>query len=432
MSYARFRETNALTTKSKQLDTTCSSCAARGVVTTLVGPAAIVGRYDSMSDIVTPGFHRRSAAGEIIISPMTKVSIEHSASGDYSMTKRKVNTSFGCTVAPQCWEIKDYRGPWGHWLLTGSPVGGSVLSQSSALSQSEIDSANSAAATSAWAGTSHHSADVLQDLAEIRQLLNMVRDPLQTGHRLMDRILSKGRRPSTSGIKGAVGAAYDVYSYASSMWLQYRYGIRPLVSSIGGIIKELEKFERPYRNTSRGSYSVFASRVDTGQFTNNASINDYVYNYGDSYKVSTGIIIDEIVGMAKGLGVDASGMLALPWELVPYSFVADWFANVNDFIRAAVPFMTQRPVGTWIKTVRTQTTTFQIVNSVAATPSQFLLLRPANELRSSTWITTTRKPGIPGPSLTFKPQSISSVLSDARLIDSLTLLTQKMDRVFRG
>lgn len=125
-------------------------------------------------------------------------------------------------------------------------------------------------------------------------------------------------------------------------------------------------------------------------------------------------------------------MLALPWELVPYSFVADWFVNVSTFLNAVIPYLSTRPLGSWTTTRRTQTVTFQVIDSRATTPSTIRIDRSSSEVRSSTYITTTRTPGITGPSIVLKPQSMSGVLTDLRLIDAITLFTQKMDRVFKG
>jgi hypothetical protein len=373
-----------------------------------------------------------SGEGKVIISPMERATEDHAVSGDYSRTERISTSSFGCGLAPVCKETKDYKGPWGLYYLQGYPTSGAQLSKQSALSQPDISAADSAAATQAWANTSNHSADILQDIAEIEQTFRLLRNPLQTGHAFIDKITSKNaRRLTNKSGQSVFGTAADAYSYASSMWLQYRYGVRPLISSISGILKELQKTQRPVRNTSRGKYTLHASNTSQGTLTYNASKNTYQTTVSDSYDVSCGIVIDEVIDIAQALGVDASGMLSLPWELVPYSFVADWFINVGAFLRAVIPFTSKSPVGSWTKKVRTQTVTFQITGSVAASPTQFNLLRGANELWNSTWITTTRTPGIVGPSVVFKPFAYKDVLADARVIDSLTLLTQKMDRVFR-
>lgn len=425
-SYPRFRSrTEPVAAVNKWLDTTCSSCASRGTVKSLNTVATSkLGLYVTMDDMVTRRYRELSAEGYIIITPMKMVSEQHSVFGDYTKTSRIATSSFGCSIAPICHEEKDYRGPWALNQLNGNPLGGTQLSQMSALSQSDITAANSAAATAAWAATSAHSADVLQDVAEIRQTLNLLRNPLQNGHRFIDMVLKK-RKTSV------FGSAADAYSYASSMWLQYRYGVRPLVSSINGILKELTNDQRPYRNTARGKFTLYASNTVTGVLTYNASTNNHLTTIEDSYEVSCGIIMDEVVSMAQALGVDASGMLSLPWELVPFSFVADWFVNVGTFLKAVAPFVSKRPAGSWTRTTRTQNVRFMITNSVAASPSQFTLVRAANERWDSTWITTTRIPGIASPSLTLKPQAVLGVLTDLRAVDSLALLTQKLERAFR-
>lgn len=41
--------------------------------------------------------------------------------------------------------------------------------------------------------------------------------------------------------------------------------------------------------------------------------------------------------MQRDLGMTGKDLVTLPWELVPYSFVVDWFFNVGDVLGALVP-----------------------------------------------------------------------------------------------
>lgn len=117
----------------------------------------------------------------------------------------------------------------------------------------------------------------------------------------------------------------------SNEWLQYRYAIMPLVFSVQDIVELLD------------------SR--TAEFKTGRS-RDSVQLKGDSAPLfggESGFIYDEVTGTIKCSAVgksrftDQSLRLAdqisinpflTAWELIPFSFVIDWFVNVGDVILA--------------------------------------------------------------------------------------------------
>lgn len=381
------------------------------------------GILESMTDVVTPNFHQRSARGEIIINPLTRTSEEHSVAGNYLSS----DDGPSCT-SPAKTRRRDFNGPRGYYYVHGSDP--AKPSAKSLIDATDISSVNAIAATQAWSAASGAQADILQDVAEYRQTVNMLLDPLQKNNSFLNGLLRK--KPTK--VAKVLNRGVAVYNYGSSMWLQYRYGIRPLVGDIVAVLDELSKDRRPHRVTSRGNASAYRSSVESGVFGGHPNILvGYEYTYSDSYEVRTGMVVDKVVSVAASLGIQGANILALPWELLPYSFVADWFANVGDFLHSLVPLLTAEPKGTWTTVKRVQTV--QFINTYATTINGSLYSRvtksPTN-IWHSTYITTTRVPGIAGSSIVLRPQSISGVLSDLRAVDALTLFTQKLNRVFRG
>jgi hypothetical protein len=56
--------------------------------------------------------------------------------------------------------------------------------------------------------------------------------------------------------------------------------------------------------------------------------------------------LDEVdVSFANNLGLSTRGFLLLPWQLLSYSFVADWFANFSDYISASLPSFGYKQLG---------------------------------------------------------------------------------------
>jgi len=419
MSYERTRTVGGLTPVNAlryDIDQTCSS----GTVLSVNFVGAYEGIFTSMTDILTPNYKRRSARGEVIISPMTKATEEHSFTGTHVQYHFKSNS---CSSPVKHFTYNNV-GPHACQYVSGSPKPVPI----NCIDSEDIIRARSLAATSAWSSANAHDGGVLEDIAEIRQTLNLLRDPLQSGNAFLRRLKSRSWR--NVGLRAGSKEAYD---YAASMWLQYRYGIRPLVHTIDAVLRQLQIDERPRRFTARGESSLFGSSQVSGTWNAHTSYAfDYNLTYGDSYDVRTGMVIEEVVSLQRALGVDASGMLALPWELVPYSFVADWFVNVGDFIYALLPYLTKRPLGSWTTTTRRRTVTLQVTNSWCKLPGTYQWDRGSNNLFASTYTDVVRAPGLAGPSLTWRPQSIQGVTEDLRLIDALTLFTSQMNRLFKG
>jgi hypothetical protein len=120
----------------------------------------------------------------------------------------------------------------------------------------------------------------------------------------------------------------------SKDWLTVQYGVKPLLQDVDGACEELatDVVGRPSVGsasaTRSGEYSdvfVLGQRFPWTppiRFTRrvSASIRGYV-----EYRVSS-----QMAAIAASTGI--TNPLALAWELIPYSFVADWFLPVGTFL----------------------------------------------------------------------------------------------------
>jgi hypothetical protein len=110
-------------------------------------------------------------------------------------------------------------------------------------------------------------------------------------------------------------------------WLEYQYGWKPLLSDIYNMSQSIQHaFSRPTLGEVRvvhvedrdlSSHSTTRYEV-TGTATVGVEI-------GLKYRVS-----DERIAGLSALGL--TNPLAVAWELLPLSFVIDWFVSVGDFL----------------------------------------------------------------------------------------------------
>lgn len=132
------------------------------------------------------------------------------------------------------------------------------------------------------------------------------------------------------------GLESNVADFASSQWLALSYGWKPLLNDVYGAAEQLAKSNnnvqfqrvrhrksiRRSKNTSRN----LLSSGSTGMDVRITRINETVdISYGVTFSQSSSNVVS-----LKQLGITNPALVA--WELVPFSFVADWFMPVGNFI----------------------------------------------------------------------------------------------------
>lgn len=109
-------------------------------------------------------------------------------------------------------------------------------------------------------------------------------------------------------------------------WLQYQYGWKPLLSDVYGAVDALSKREqRDWRVTAK------AYRQNEDVFQKNVS------NWAGSAARHQGVFvrIDALPSNDLTMSLSSLGVLNplnVAWELVPYSFVVDWFLPIGKWL----------------------------------------------------------------------------------------------------
>lgn len=120
----------------------------------------------------------------------------------------------------------------------------------------------------------------------------------------------------------------------SKTFLEYHYGWSPLVKDIGAAVNTLQKGIPPHALRARGAGS--SRSVDKMQ---TSVVTQYSMETLE-HRVQLGgqvAIQNSDLWLANQLGFINPASVA--WELVPFSFVVDWFVNVGEFLNQATGFL---------------------------------------------------------------------------------------------
>lgn len=151
---------------------------------------------------------------------------------------------------------------------------------------------------------------------------------------------------------------------ASSLWLEWHYGWVPLVTDVYDGLGDMRASTAPLILTARGHARDHGDDVETRTCSFgmtdrvNASVTFNVrvrreikYSVSLRYRVLNTILSD----------LNSAGIinpLELAWELTPFSFVADWFVNVGDYLRSTT-------IGTGLQFLNGTASTLQRTEAVA-------------------------------------------------------------------
>lgn len=380
-----------------------------------VAPWSVSSHTKVMTDVVNDNFRKSVAKGMIFNNPMESTEIWYDCDY-YSRTGSLYKESYGCT--PKKWYLsqKTYytssdRGPMFQNEFLVPPVTSeddllrlkdlAVSSAHSKIGVDELLSLVSAAEAKKTAIT------VISSLDKLLKILRFMR--------------SRYRFYELKKIS---------FKDLSDLWLEARYGIRPIYYDVKGAIAALNADLKKRRQTFRG----WASDSQTY----NDSIENLVFSWNGASEywkrnrftvqdvdVRAGVLTTiDAINAFNVLGVDK--IPETVFELIPFSFIVGWFFNVSDVIGSWTPNYGFRNLASWVVTT---TTTTQIINASSrivypASTSSSCVYGDLSTAPTVQTKVTIHKKREPNPVRTIMPR-LSINLDAAKIID-LALIGKNM------
>lgn len=167
--------------------------------------------------------------------------------------------------------------------------------------------------------------NVVVDILEGGQTLRMLKNATNVRKLVTEFTSSIVKRKSFRRTQGQ-----KRLDYVTNKWLEYRYGWMPLVHSTYDALETLEKkvFGGLHPVAGRSSASDNGCKMSgSGSFGDPSVRIDYNLRY------RTEVVVQFSLPSSKQIYDWTSvNPVGIAWELMPYSFVADWFTNIGDVL----------------------------------------------------------------------------------------------------
>lgn len=185
------------------------------------------------------------------------------------------------------------------------------------------------------------------ELGELRETVAMIRSPLKNLRQffIADRsrnlgVLKRLLGKTSSFRNDDKRLGLTAGTTAASTWLEFRYGIRPLIKSLQDIIEYIEDkvatildSSKLLRKASKREWSETKTIVVPGLFMAVGSLRHFV-TIQDDYRVISKVYYKSALErtVSDELGLSLKYLPETIWELTRLSFVVDWLFSVGPWL----------------------------------------------------------------------------------------------------
>lgn len=206
------------------------------------------------------------------------------------------------------------------------------------------------AITKAFANVNKSDIVIGESLADFTKTAMMLRRPYKSAIDLLGRMVKTRNRK-------LVQYGHNFAKANANTWLEYCYGWKPLLLDAETIIDAAHK-KREFGGEIRVARAEVKREIRRTESFSFGALTDPQWNRSGSasrtetaracsgvlYRINNCTPSDRI---AKLFGTRATDLPATVWEIIPFSFVVDWFVNVGDWINASMPDPNYTVLGSW-------------------------------------------------------------------------------------
>lgn len=312
---------------------------------------------------------------------------------NHRISKRCEKSDFFLHGAPLCYESRTYASLRAHfgaeYMLRGLPTADGTMPLVPDFLVARADDRALAQVT----------ANMAENIGQYRDSLKQADRLFLQGYKLLADFKNATRGKSVQ--------------FAASLWLQYQFGIKPLVSDVQALLRT--KLGRPGVVTSKGvAMDAWDRRPPS-----NILWEVLVFLEGTKWGCNTMItctLDSPWLALLNELGL--VNPWALAWELTPFSFVVDWFINIGQVLTSLSASMGY--IFLWGSRTRWLKSNYSCRWRPALAAGQtFVGSGWFEEVRGTSYHREVLA-GFPIPPLSFKPS-----LTLENLLDSFALLKAK-------
>jgi hypothetical protein len=267
------------------------------------------------------------------------------ATNAYSAYKWRIKLSSPLFIEAEWRAITNADGKWWDSILRHQRFGGPSLTfvqpppDAVFSSTTALNAAKSRFVQRARAAMSPFKGGVF--LGELAETIHLIKRPASSLRQSLTAYLSALRR-ARRGFKHASKATKS--KFLSGSWLEYQYGVLPLLSDIDDGCKALATLLTRTVPTEHVSATGRASQLVSLESLSNRGIEEWRYRANSMRVLKTSYRIEGAVKIAPAgsgsnarhtFGLNVQEFVPTIWELIPYSFLADYFVNIGDIIEAA-------------------------------------------------------------------------------------------------
>jgi hypothetical protein len=385
----------------------------------LVDQGIYQGDVKTTTDVVTPNFHQKKLAGEVINNPYKTTLVEYGS----SLNEWGYDYTLSCSGTG----TKKYR--HNNLYFSADWSNATDLDEVIALNPDyygALEDAKKLVSTQALANVASAEVQGLVELAEFRKTLQFIRKPVTGLNELFLYI-----RGSRKYKQYRLATGKKLLQFIADHWLKYRYAVMPMVYTAKGGVKLLERDANQKRFTARAKLTV---PKKTKSISNLPMGGGFFWDIEADFEsdaealVRAYVMYDTNLTLSGGLGLRPQDVPEAIWELVPFSFVVDWFANVGDYVSAVTPRADVNVLASGI-TVKQTVEKRGVFTSIAKNPANYTYAgHPGGTVYAKT-TTKSREIGLRA-SLTSKVSQFDfgKTIDQIHLADAIALMLGTLNR----